>query len=110
MELLACYIGSTAGNFCLSALKEEFPDIRLRLFKDSLVNLYCINNDPTQYKVLVANCLIYIQKTTNKEDFFFCPGELNFCGDIASRSGKLSDFVNKTEWLHKPASLLDPNH
>ena len=110
MELLACYIGSTAGNFCLSAFKEEFPDIRLRLFTDSLVNLYRINNDPTQYKVWVANRLIHIQKTTRKEDWFFCPGELNFCGDIASRGGKLSDFVNKTEWLQGPSFLLDPNH
>ena len=71
MELLACYIGSTAGDFCLSAFKEEFPDIYLRLFTDPLVNPYRINNDPTQYKVWVANRLIYIQKTTNKEDWFF---------------------------------------
>ena len=110
MELLACYIGSMAGNFCLSAFKEVFPDIHLRLFTDSLVNLYCINNDPTQYKVWVANRLIHIQKTMKNEDWFFCPGELNFCGDIASRGGKLSEFVNKTEWLQGTAFLLDPNH
>ena len=110
MELLGCYIGSIAGKFCLEAIKDKYPNIRMRYFTDSLITLYRIHNDASQYKPWVAHRLIHIQKSTNTSDWFFVSGELNFSGDVASRGAMLSEFIHDKRWLEGPGFILDPNH
>ena len=82
----------------------------MKYFTDSLITLYRIHNDPTTYKVWVANRLIMIQKMTKKHEWYFCEGHLNFPGDTASRGAKLSDFIEKKEWLSGPSFLTNPDH
>ena len=110
MELLGCYVGSIAGKFCLEAFKDKYPKIRMRYFTDSLITLYRIHNDASQYKPWVAHRLIHIQKSTNISDWFFVSGELNFSGDVASRGAMLSEFIHDKRWLEGPGFILDPNH
>ena len=110
MELLGCYIGAVAGDFCKKAFEKEYPNVQMKYFTDSLITLYRIHNDPTTYKVWVANRLIMIQKMTKKHEWYFCEGHLNFPGDTASRGAKLSDFIEKKEWLSGPSFLTDPDH
>ena len=110
MELLGCDIGARAGNYVIEAFKDH-PNIKMRYFTDSLISLYRINKEDSGiYKPWVANRINNILKLSKKEEWEFCPGNLNFGADIASRSALLSEFVDNPLWLEGPEFLKDPNY
>ena len=109
MELLACYIGSKAAGFVRSAFPMDQP-IKTRLFSDSQVTLFRLQNDYAIYKPFVANRLKAIKEMTQVEDWHYISSTENFAADAASRGRNLEDFLHEDRWWEGAPFLINPNH
>ena len=110
MEMLSATIGAKVGQYVKEAFK-DIPNVRTRYFTDSLVTLYRIHNEETGlYKPWVANRVNTIHSLTDREDWFYCPGDLNFSADAASRGMDLKDFIDDPRWRYGPQFLVATGH
>ena len=109
MELMAAYITSKAVNFVRSAFPEIQP-MKTRVFSDSQVTLFRLQNDHSIYRPFVANRLKAIKELTNVEDWKYVRTDQNFAADSASRGRRLEDFINSKEWWSGPEFLTNPDH
>ena len=106
LELLGALIACKAAQFCKEAFK-NVDDIKIKLFSDSQVTLWRLNNPYNIYKVFVANRLKTIQQLSSPSDWYYVATGEN-PADLTSRGEKLQELMSSTLWLNGPEFLVDP--
>jgi hypothetical protein len=66
LELFSAVITARAVNYVLTAFEKQYKIDKVHRFTDSLINLCRLKNNPTKYKIWVANRLeeIILKKKT----------------------------------------------
>ena len=106
LELLGALIATKAAKFCREAF-ENVATIKIRLFSDSQVTLWRLQNPYNNYKVFVANRLKTIQQLSSPSDWYYVSTVEN-PADLASRGEKLEELMCSTLWLNGPEFLVNP--
>jgi len=105
-ELVAAKFLSTAV-----LLVKEFlqlgPETRTYLFGDSMIALHWLKQEPSRWKVFVANAVTVIQAASRTEDWYHVPGEDN-PADLLTRPHKLQELQGEmgTYWFEGPPFIL----
>ena len=94
LELLGANILARLVNTLLKSLSSQIDVSEVFLWTDSYTTLCWINNHK-MWKTYVQRCVSEIQKLTNEDHWYFCPGELN-AADLPSENQM---------WLHGPELL-----
>ena len=103
LELLASLIAARVATYILNAYEQKFIT-KVVFFTDSMITLWRIRNGPKNYKVWVANRVTEILAKTNKDQWHFCPGQLN-PADLASRSTSARELKDNVLWQQGPSFL-----
>ena len=74
-------------------------------FSDSVTVLYWLKGENT-LKQFCDNCVKKINKNTDRDSWFRCPGEEN-PADIRSRGAFPDEFVNSELWFNGPKFLQE---
>jgi len=106
LELMAALITARALEYVRKALDNVLIISNSYSFTDSLINLWRIKNGPDRYKVWVAGRIKEILTTSDKTNWFHCPGVYN-PADLPSRGVTADELINSQIWWNGPDFMLD---
>ena len=107
LELLSAVITTRAVNYVLTAFEKLYKIDEVHCFTDSLINLCRIKNNPTKYKIWVANRLEEILKTTKPTQWHHCAGLQN-PADLPSRGLSAKELRDSHMWWYGPEFMTKP--
>jgi hypothetical protein len=107
LELLSAVITARAVNYVLTAFEKQYKIDEVHCFTDSLINLCRLKNNPTKYKIWVANRLEEILKTTKPNQWHHCAGLQN-PADLPSRGLSAKELRDSAMWWHGPDFMTKP--
>ena len=100
LELLAALIVARLITTVQQALKSVMEISKTICFSDSMTVLYWLKGE-NSLKQFCDNRVKEINKTTDRDSWFHCPG------DIGSRGAFPDEFVNSELWLNGPKFLQE---
>ena len=86
---------------------QEELDLPLKdtvFWTDSMITLYCINNNSKRFQTFVANRLQEIQASSEPKQWRHCPGKENPADD-SSRGLDADEYLKSRRWLNGPDFL-----